>query len=83
VTRVQVLDFLFLSLPLRGSASAVRDARRGEDERGRKMSVRRRAGGARKMKAFSRVENMTSVAAFDKAMKKKDQLLLIEFVSVR
>lgn len=47
------------------------------------MSVRRRAGGARKMKAFSRVENLTSVAAFDKAMKKKDQLLLIEFVSVR
>lgn len=74
-------SIFFLFRPAR--ASAVRDAARGEDERRRKMSVRRRAGGARKMKAFSRVENMTSVAAFDKAMKKKDQLLLIEFVSVR
>ena len=45
--------------------------------------MRRRPGGARKMKAFSRVETIATTAAFDRAMKKRDQLLLVEFVSVR
>ena len=47
------------------------------------MSMRRRPGGARKMKAFSRVETIATAAAFDRAMKKRDQLALVEFVSVR
>ena len=47
------------------------------------MSMRRRPGGARKMKAFSRVETIATAAAFDRAVKKRDQLLLVEFVSVR
>ncbi len=47
------------------------------------MSMRRRPGGARKMKAFSRVETIATAASFDRAVKKRDQLLLVEFVSVR
>jgi hypothetical protein len=47
------------------------------------MSTRRRAGGARKMKAFSRVETLATAAAFDRALRRKDQLVLVEFVSVR
>jgi len=35
------------------------------------------------MKAFSRVETIATAAAFDRAVKKRDQLLLVEFVSVR
>lgn len=45
------------------------------------MSGRRRPGGARKMKAFSRVENLTSSNAFDRALRRRDQLVLVEFVS--
>jgi hypothetical protein len=47
------------------------------------MSTRRRAGGARKMKAFSRVETLATATAFDRALRRKDQLVLVEFVSVR
>ena len=54
-----------------------------DDDEAGTMSMRRRPGGARKMKAFSRVETIATAAAFDRAMKKRDQLLLVEFVSVR
>jgi hypothetical protein len=35
------------------------------------------------MKAFSRIETMTNEGQFDRALKRKDQLILVEFVSVR
>ena len=35
------------------------------------------------MKAFSRVETLATAAAFDRALRRKDQLVLVEFVSVR
>ena len=54
-----------------------------DDDEAGTMSMRRRPGGARKMKAFSRVETIATAAAFDRAMKKRDQLVLVEFVSVR
>ena len=54
-----------------------------DDDDATTMSMRRRPGGARKMKAFSRVETIATAAAFDRAMKKRDQLVLVEFVSVR
>jgi len=47
------------------------------------MSARRRPRGARKMKAFSRIETMTNEGQFDRALKRKDQLILVEFLSVR
>jgi hypothetical protein len=34
------------------------------------------------MKAFSRIETMTNEGQFDRALKRKDQLILVEFVSV-
>ena len=54
-----------------------------DDEEDDEMSARRRPGGARKMKAFSRIETMTNEGQFDRALKRKDQLILVEFVSVR
>lgn len=45
------------------------------------MSGRRRPGGARKMKSFSRVETLSSASAFEKALRRRDQLVLVEFVS--
>lgn len=35
------------------------------------------------MKAFSRIETMTNEGQFDRALKRKDQLILVEFLSVR
>jgi hypothetical protein len=35
------------------------------------------------MKAFSRVETLATATAFDRALRRKDQLVLVEFVSVR
>ena len=35
------------------------------------------------MKSFSRIETMQNEGQFDRAMKRRDQLILVEFVSVR
>ncbi len=67
----------------KGARPAATDDDDDDDDEAGTMSMRRRPGGARKMKAFSRVETIATAAAFDRAMKKRDQLLLVEFVSVR
>ena len=48
------------------------------------MAVRRRAGGARKMMAFSRIVACHTEEDYDKAHKRAgDDLVLVEFVAVR